>query len=670
MKHLAVIRFWYEGNAFSAVEASRNAFKNREWVAGLAAKEFYQNTPLEVAAVEDFILDNPGIEAHYIFCTAAYPAGPMETGLFNEILTRIEDGLKAQPWDGVYLSLHGSAVTLDDAQPETTLLRRVRELLGAKIPVAVSFDLHANLNPEMGRLANIICGYKTYPHVDMYETAAKALVLLGKAITSGKIPTTTIVPAGFAPTSFNMRTSHGPMADMVVLARQVELENSFYDVSVFGGFVYADTIDTGASISICADADAASEALKLASIFLAKAPRFDVKLPSAAQKLSNINQLLKQRELTLPVAVIEPSDNIFSGGGADTPGLLEAAIKSDIKAPSLFAFFWDPQLVIRAIDAGVGSKLACKLGGRLTSKFGPPLELTAQVEKLTDGKFSNLGPMEKNLKVDLGATAILSINNLSIIVTSANIPVNDKAYFNLHELNLSDFAIVYVKAKNHFRSAFEDQFSQIIEVETPGPAASDLNSFSFSNLTDKQLKPEIKTHPAGIDDAKAIATIHTSSWRDVYRNILPQAYLSDEIERERSDFWHHKVLNRDESEMLLVIKSGGIILGFIWTTRTGEPGYDAVIEALHIDANAKNCGYGKQLMKAAVKQLIEDGQQSVCLRVFDENTAAIKFYQHIGGIKDGSGIDNFAGANAADSRIGWKDIHTLHTRLDQGKACL
>ncbi len=664
MKHLAVIRFWYEGNAFSPVEAGQDAFKNREWVAGAAAREFYQDTNVEVAAVEDFILDNPGIEAHYIFCTAAYPAGPMETGLFGEILSRIEEGLKARPWHGVYLSLHGSAVTLDDGQPETTLLKRVRERVGTKIPIAASFDLHANLNAEMGRLANIICGYKTYPHVDMYETGAKALNLLGKAMIGNIMPTTTIVLAGFAPTSFYMRTEEGPMADMEALARKAEIENDFYDVSVFGGFVYADTVDTGASISICADFDTTSEASKLANSFLAKAPQFDVKLPPATQKLCELSHSLNQHSLTPPVAIIEPSDNVFSGGGADTPGLLEAAIKSDINAPSLFAFFWDPQLVKRAIEADVGSKLVCKIGGRLTSKFGPPLELTAQVEKLTDGKFSNLGPMEKNLKVDLGPTAILKSNNLSIIVTSANIPVNDMAYFKLHGVNLNEFSIVYVKAKNHFRSAFEGQFSLIMEVETPGPAASDLNSFSFNNLSQKSLKPEVKIRPAGIKDAKTIATIHTSSWRDVYRNILPQAYLNKEIEQERSDFWHRKISGLDESEMLLVANSADIITGFIWITLAGEPGYDAVIEALHIDANAKNCGYGKQLMKAAVEQLIRDGRKSVCLRVFDENTAAIKFYQHIGGIKDGSGIDDFAGANAPDSRIGWKDIHALFARLD------
>ena len=114
---------------------------------------------------------------------------------------------------------------------------------------------------------------------------------------------------------------------------------------------------------------------------------------------------------------------------------------------------------------------------------------------------------------------------------------------------------------------------------------------------------------------------------------------------------------------LCLFNSGDIVLGFIWTADKEEPGYDAVIHAFHMHSQVRGCGYGKQLLKFVVRSLIEDGATSVCLRVFDDNLAAIQFYQHIGGIKDQSGIDDFAGANAPDSRIGWKDIHQLLSNL-------
>ena len=663
MKRLAVIRFWYEGNAFSPIHSTRESFQTREWLSGPTAKDFYQHTNLELAAVEEFIKTNPDVEVHYIFCAAAYPAGPLQAGLFLEILKHIEEGLGNHEWHGVYLSLHGSAVTEDATQAETEIIKCVRKVIGTSLPVAATFDLHANLNPEIADLLNIVCGYKTYPHVDMFETAAKALTLLGKTMAGEILPVTTIVPADFAPTSFNMRTNRGPMADVLAQAGKIEQECEFYDVSAFGGFVYADTIDTGASISICANDKAFVEATGLARFFRLRAPLFDIKLPPAHEILSKLNHALEQGNDKLPIAILEPSDNIFSGGAADTPGLLATILQSNISAPSLFAFFWDPQLVQKAIRAGIGSRITAHIGARLTSMFGPPAELCVQIAMLTDGQFENLGPMEKNLKVDLGPTAVLKANQLSIIVTSKNIPVNDRAYFELHNINLEEFAIVYVKAKNHFRSAFEDKFRQIIEVETPGPAASELNSFHFKNISSKYLNFQIQIRNATLHDAKFIASIHTSSWRDVYKNILPANYLDYEVEQERRDFWHSKLSNKNLSEMILTINSGNVVLGFIWVTRTGEPGYDAVIEALHIDIDAKYCGYGKQIIKAAVRRLIKQGVKSICLRVFDDNAAAIQFYHSIGGVKDQSGIDNFAGANSPDSRIGWKDIRCLLKNL-------
>lgn len=663
MKHLAVIRFWYEGNAFSTIPATKETFMAREWICGPAAKEFYQGTNIEVAAVEELVELNPQIEAHYIFCTAAYPAGPMENGLFNEILTQIETGLKAHEWQGVYLSLHGSAVTQDELQPETHLLQRVRELVGTSVPIAVTFDLHANLNPEIGQLANIVCGYKTYPHIDMRETAAKALGLLGKTINGDLNPITTIIPAGFAPTSFNMRTSDGPMASMMALAKQLEADKSFYDVSVFGGFVYADSANTGASISICSDQKNDHQANYLAQQFRARAPQFEVKLPSAEKTLNAIKQSLTSASLPTPVAIIEPSDNIFSGGGADTPGLLKAVLEADLPVAQLFAFFWDPSLVQEAIRAGTGNRLEVQLGSRLTREFGSPVNISVSVKKLTDGQFINLGLMEKNLPVDLGQTVVLQLNKLDIIVTSKNVPVNDPGYFDLHDIDPQDYAIVYVKAKNHFRSAFASKFQQIIEVETPGPAASDLSSFKFKNLPEQQLHTGLNIRSASIDDATDIADIHTNSWRDVYRGILTDNYLDDEIVQERLNFWHKKLATITAEETVLVIYSGTRAMGFIWTSQTGEPGYDAVIEALHISVYAKNCGYGKRLLKEAVTRLIQTGINSVCLRVFDANKPAIRFYHRLGGVKDQSGIDNFAGANAPDSRIGWQDINKLLTAV-------
>ncbi|MCP4470917.1 MAG: GNAT family N-acetyltransferase [Gammaproteobacteria bacterium] len=661
MKHLAVIRFWYEGNSFSPVPADAEMFRAREWVSGPAAREFYHDINVEIAAVEGFVEADPEIEAHYIFCAAAYPAGPMVPGLFNSMLGQIEEELATRDWDGVYLSLHGSSVTADAEHPELSLLESVRNTVGS-IPLAVTLDLHANIEPALGRLANIVVGYKTYPHIDMLETGERALALLGRSMNGEINPVSLILPVEFAPTSFNMQTASGPMADMIAAARGSETEHGFYDLSVFGGFVYADSPQTGAAISLCAEKghpDATSEATRLSRAFLAQAGNFDVYLPQPAPVLKALSGELASNPDLAPVAVLEPSDNVFSGGGADTPELLRQALEIGVGAPALFAFFWDPEISARAHQVGLGAVFDCAFGGRLTDCFGQPVRTSAKVERLTKGQFINLGPMENGLAVDLGATAVMRVGELRIIVTSRNIPVNDRAYFQLHDLDPADFAVTYVKAKNHFRAAFADVFKRMIEVETPGPASSNLAAFQFRNVPDSKLFLQTPVRDAEPEDTDAIAALHATSWRKFYKGILPESYLAAEIETERYQFWYRKLADLPGDELVLTARSGGALTGFIWVTRTGEPGYDAVIQALHVNPGRRGSGIGKRLLAGAVRRLLAVGARSVCLRVFDANKQAIGFYTRLGGIADEKGIDDFVGANAPDTRIGWTDLNSL-----------
>jgi microcystin degradation protein MlrC len=487
MKKIAILRFWYEGNSFSPVVARRADFLGREWTEGDAARDFYAGTGVELAAAVDVLAERRDIAGRFLACAAAYPAGPIEAGLFPEFLDRVDRGLAGQSWDGAYLSLHGAAVCEDVEDAELALLRAVRARLGAA-PIAVSFDLHANLSPEVGALAEIVVGYKTYPHVDMYETGRKALGLLDRAMGRQIEPRTLVLPVGFAPSSFNMRTRDGPMAEIVTLAAAKERQHGFHDITAFGGFVCADARDTGASIAVCAER-AASEAAaavaeELSAAFLARAEAFEVRLPAPRAVLREL------REGGMPgrVAILEPADNVYSGGVGDTPELLRAVLEEAPDIPSVFAFFWDPELVETARRLGPGAELPCTFGGRLSADYGPPVETRGRIETLTDGRFRNRGPMETGLPVDLGPTAVIRVGNLRIIVTSQRRPVNDPGFFELHGLDLTAYPLVFIKAKNHFRAAFAERFDRIIEVGTPGPAPSDISGLPYRRASLDRLR--------------------------------------------------------------------------------------------------------------------------------------------------------------------------------------
>jgi microcystin degradation protein MlrC len=488
-KRLAIARLSHEGNSFTPVPTDLAAFRHREWTAGEAARALYAGTASEFGAAADFLAARADWEGVFLRCCAAPPGGPVEQAVLDAIRAEIVDGLSDGPWDGVYLSLHGALLGTEDSAPELRLLGDVRAVIG-DAPFAVSFDLHANLDPAIADLADIVVGYKTYPHVDTYETGAKALALLERAVLGEIRPVSRIVPLGVVLPSFNMRTDvsagAGPMAAVEAAARAAEGQPGVLDVTPFGGFAYADVAQAGASVSACADGDAAlaeAAAREVLACFAEHTPRFAIRLPGPDEAI--------ERALTLaptgPVAVLEPADNPMSGGIGDTTGLFRALLAAKLSIPATFASFWDPDLVARAHAAGVGANLTCRLGGRVSSDYGAPVEADARVTRLTDGRFVNEGPMDRGLRTDLGPTVVLDVAGVSVIVTSTCQSPNDRAYFTLHGIDLARPGLMCVKAKNHFRAAFGAVFAALIDADTPGPAALDLAKLPYRTVPRERL---------------------------------------------------------------------------------------------------------------------------------------------------------------------------------------
>jgi microcystin degradation protein MlrC len=275
--------------------------------------------------------------------------------------------------------------------------------------------------------------------------------------------------------SFNMRTAAGPMAEIEALAAN-HATGSILDATPFGGFAYGDTPCAGASVAVTADGDRAAAsvvAAGLAKEMHRRRAAFAVRLPTAAQAFGALVRTQK------PAAVLEPSDNPLSGGVGDSTGLLRALLEHGAEHRSVFAFFWDPELVERCEPR---ARLHVQLGGRLSPAWGPPVAMDVEVERVTDGWFRNAGPMERGLDVNLGRSAVLRAGNLRVIVTAACLAPNDPQYFRLHGIDLAAVDLVCAKAKNHFRAAFGASFDPIIEVDTPGPAAANLATLPFRNL--------------------------------------------------------------------------------------------------------------------------------------------------------------------------------------------
>jgi microcystin degradation protein MlrC len=98
--------------------------------------------------------------------------GLVEERPCREAIARIITSLREKlPVDGVFLRLHGAMYAQRIGPAETVLVEEVRRVVGEKVPIACTFDLHGNVPARLAAAGDILVGLKTAPHTDQQDTA-------------------------------------------------------------------------------------------------------------------------------------------------------------------------------------------------------------------------------------------------------------------------------------------------------------------------------------------------------------------------------------------------------------------------------------------------------------------------------------------------------------------
>src|SRR6202162_5453361 len=245
------------------------------------------------------------------------PNGPVEHGFFKELLGTIERRLKAAlPVAGVYFCAHGAALTTEEDDPEGVLFESVRGIVGPDVPIVATFDLHANVSDRMVDLIDAFIGYRTNPHLDMRERGAEAGAAMRELLAGTKTELVRLrLP--IVPPTVTMLTAAGPYAEMIELGqrRQEQLHPAIMNVSVMGGFAYADTAKNGLSVIVTARGDRAAAdklAREIAQYGWEQRARFYPKLTPLDEAVPKA--LAAARDPSLPaLAFADVADN--PGGG-------------------------------------------------------------------------------------------------------------------------------------------------------------------------------------------------------------------------------------------------------------------------------------------------------------------------------------------------------------------
>ena len=421
-----------------------------------------------------------------IILMASRPLGVVREAVFKSYCAKAISQLD-ESFDAVYLCHHGAMVAEHLHDPDGAIAEMARLAVGPKTPIIMTLDLHANISDKMCHSVDLICGYRTNPHVDQYDRGQEAAFGLRQILNGLARPKIAHVKLPLAPSSITLLTANGPLGRAIDFGqrRLAEFGSKILNISIFGNFIFSDVPENGVSIVVTARDDVAI-AISLANeiaAFIWDSRDDYVKPLTPFEKAIEI-ALDKGRK---PVIFADSGDNPGGGGSGRATGLLSALLASDA-TNILYGSFFDPALAQDAHAKGVGISFAAVFNQDRTDtsweQWDERLGVEVKVIGLHNGETVGRLGMMAGRKLSLGLCALLEIAGVKIVVISERAQTADPVFFEIFDQDIAAAHTVIVKSRGHFRAGFAPWFegSNIYEIDTVGLTSPVLSRWDFKNV--------------------------------------------------------------------------------------------------------------------------------------------------------------------------------------------
>lgn len=491
---IALLGFSIECNRFAPV-ATEADFASRTLIAGEAMViDARSAAPRMLGELPGFVadMDEAGPwQPVPILLAMAEPNGPVEHAFFQRLMQQWEAGLRqAGRLDGVYCVMHGASLTTEDHDPEGTILTMARSIVGPQMPIVATYDLHANVAPADVETINAFIGYRTNPHLDMRERGSEAAQVLRRLLGGMRThlarlrlpivpPTVTQLTGKDAP--------HRPYGELIDLGQQRMHEPPYagrvVNVSVMGGFAFADTPFNGLTVVVTATDAAAANGLarEIAEAGWARREQFRPRLTALDDAVA---LALGTADRAGPALIFaDVADNPGGGGRGNTMWILEAFLKAGVR-DALVGVIHDPALAAEAHRIGEGSRFTARFNRDGGDEFSKPFSAPATVRRLLDGTVRGRRGIYANNTLTLGPSAALDLDGITVVVLSQRYQCADPVFFEAFGLDIAAARAVVVKSRGHFRGGFDEFFrhAQVIEVDAPGLTSPILSRFPWKHM--------------------------------------------------------------------------------------------------------------------------------------------------------------------------------------------
>lgn len=467
-----------ETNTFCAAPTTLESFRRSSLYRGQEIVQRLRGTRTGEAA---FIqtLEEEG----FSYCPALTARAGSGGKVLDETFRALQAGLleqvrRAGTVEGVLLNMHGAMVSESQDDTEGDTLRKLRAMVGDKALIGVSLDGHAHVTQAMLQSADIITGYRTFPHVDEYETARRCAALLVRALRGEIRPVMAWarIPMLLAPHA--QSDQEGPMKKAQELLRALEKRPGILDATFFPVQPWLDIPHTACLVLVVADGDRAlaqSAANQAAQAVWALREEFT--MPSLPPLEAVRRALRRDKGLTI---LSEASDAPPAGACGDAVYTLRALLQAAPRQPAYLAVV-DQGAVQAAKQAGRGQPIHVEVGHHRDGRWGDPVAVDGVVWAVVQdaGYISKMS----GIRVSIGDAAVIAIGQIFLVVCSYPFSFIEDGVYRAMGLDMSRARIMQVKSTLHFRAYCRDMADEIIMLDTPGPSTDHFERLPWRRLS-------------------------------------------------------------------------------------------------------------------------------------------------------------------------------------------
>lgn len=466
LPRIAIAGLAIESSTFSPALTHEEAFKARVDTAVFSSYPFLAKDSALRMRANWF----PTLQAH------ALPGGAVTREAYESLVNQTLERLKANlPYDGLFFDIHGamSVVGLDD--PEGDFIIRVRKVVGNKTLISTSMDLHGNVSRRLAENTDLITCFRMAPHEDAIESKRRTVQNLLDRLESGKgkpafkawIPVPILLPGEKTSTRIE------PGKSLYAQVDPITKRPGIIDAAIWIGYAWADEPRNHAVVMVTGDdqTEVGKAAESLAASFWNLRSKFEFVAP-VANLDESLNLALASKKK--PFMISDMGDNPTAGGAGDVTWTLSKLIdrpefKSATGPTLIYASLPAPELVAKAVAAGVGAKVEGLAGAAVDNRYAPPIQLTGIVEAIHHGD------------VDAETEVVLRVGSIHAILTKKRKPYHHESDFTNLGLKPREADIVVVKI-GYLVPELYDMRGDWIMAQTPGGVDQDLERLGHKRI--------------------------------------------------------------------------------------------------------------------------------------------------------------------------------------------